>query len=101
MSPSPSSAPRRARITKVCARVGCDERVKKATAKYCSVACCATDPARLSLLRERSRIASQRPLHMSRQLSIPFGCGSDDEQLLERLCAGREDAPLGMSRLVV
>ena len=101
MSPSPSPAPRRPIVTRVCARVGCDARVKKATAKYCSRPCCATDPARLSLLRERSRMASQRPLHMSRQLSIPFGSGSGDEQILDRLCAGREDAPLGMSRLVV
>ena len=87
--------------TRICARIGCHTPVKKATAKYCSVSCCAMDPERRSALRERSRNASRQVLPMSRQLAIPFGSNDCIEQVLALLCEGREDAPLGMRRLVV
>jgi hypothetical protein len=72
--------------------------VKKKTAKYCSVRCCAIDPERHERLRQQARRAS-RPLPMSRQLSLslrtqPF----DPEALLAQLCADREDIPEGMAR---
>jgi hypothetical protein len=86
---------------RICARIGCQTMVNKATAKYCSVLCCSTDPQRLSRMRERSRIASRQVLPMSRQLAIPFGSHDGAEQMLALLCEGREDAPLGMARLVV
>ena len=98
LPPEPMPAPRAVRT---CARIGCHAPVKKATAKYCSVACCASDPARRSALRERSRNASRSMLPMSRQLSIPFVSYDHTEQVLALLCEGREDAPLGMRRLVV
>jgi hypothetical protein len=89
------------RTARICCRIGCQTPVKKATAKYCSVGCCSTDPLRLSLMRERSRMASRQVLPMSRQLAIPFGSQDAAEQMLALLCEGREDAPLGMARLVV
>jgi hypothetical protein len=89
------------RTARICARVGCHTPVKKATAKYCSVSCCATDPQRRSALRERSRNAAHQMLPLSRQLSIPFGSYDHTEQVLALLCEGREDAPLGMRRLIV
>lgn len=81
--------------------MGCQTPVNKATAKYCSVQCCATDPQRRSALRERSRNAARYMLPMSRQLTIPYGTYDSTERVLELLCEGREDAPLGMRRLVV
>src|SRR5215472_2512194 len=89
------------RTPRICARIGCQTPVKKATAMYCSVACCATDPERRSALRERSRSAARQMLPMSRQLTIPFGSFDHAEHVLALLCEGREDAPLGMRRLVV
>lgn len=59
------------------------------------------DPQRRSALRERSRNASRQVLPMSRQLAIPFGSSDHTEQVLALLCEGREDAPLGMRRLLV
>ena len=96
----PEHVPTPASRTRICARIGCHTPVNKATAKYCSVSCCATDPQRRSALRERSRNAARQMLPMSRQLTIPFG-SYDHEQVLAMLCEGREDAPLGMRRLVV
>jgi hypothetical protein len=99
---TPDLSPAKAtRVARICARIGCQSPVKKTTAKYCSVSCCATDPLRLSRLRERSRSASRQVIPMSRQLSIPFGSYDHSEQMLAMLCEGREDAPLGMARLVV
>ena len=86
---------------RVCHRVGCCERVKKPTAKYCSVACCATDPARIAVLRARSRARSNSVLPMARQLTMPFANSGNPEAILGRLCEGRDDVPGGMSRLVV
>lgn len=75
--------------------------VKKPTAKYCSIRCCAIDPERHERLRNQARRASARPLPMTHQLSIGFtAVGIDAEALLAQLCEGREDVPAGMSRLV-
>ena len=86
---------------RLCSRTGCSEPVKKITAKYCSVQCCATDPQRLMKLRERSRSSARAVLPMSRQLTMPFGSLNNSEDMLAILCEGREDTPAGMSRLVV
>ena len=82
---------------RVCARVGCGAAVKKPTAKYCSVRCCAIDPERHERLRAQARRTSARPLTMARQLSL--NATFDAEAQLAQLCQGREDAPAGMSRL--
>ena len=90
---------------KVCARRGCSARVKKPTAKYCSVRCCSVDPERLAKLRAQARRAGGRPvLPMARQLQLSFGgnhSAANPEELLNVLCQGREDVPGGMSRLAV
>jgi hypothetical protein len=76
--------------------------VKKPTAKYCSVRCCAIDPERHERLRVQARRASARPLTMAHQLSLNLHqTAFDPEAQLALLCAGREDVPAGMSRLVV
>ena len=82
---------------RVCARVGCVAAVKKPTAKYCSVRCCAIDPERHERLRAQARRTSARPLTMARQLSL--NVTFDPEAHLAQLCQGREDVPAGMSRL--
>ena len=90
--------------TKLCARRGCSARVKKPTAKYCSVRCCSVDPERLAKLRAQARRAGDRPvLPMARQLQLSFtgNSGANPEELLNVLCQGREDVPGGMSRLAV
>ena len=94
----PQHPPVPTRPARLCCRAGCTAPVKKVTARYCSVRCCSTDPVRIAQLRERARASSRQVLPMSRQLSIPF---DTTEQILAMLCEGREDAPLGMSRLVV
>ena|SRR5438132_9697376 len=85
---------------RICARPGCGASVKKPTAKYCSIRCCAIDPERHERLRMQAR-RNQRPLPMTRQLSIGFPAGGiESEAQLAALCEGREDVPAGMSRLV-
>jgi hypothetical protein len=92
---------KRASVRRVCARRGCVALVKKPTAKYCSVRCCALDPERHERLRNQARRAGASPLPMTRQLSIGFPAISfDAEAQLAQLCEGREDVPAGMSRLV-
>ncbi|MGH7686020.1 MAG: hypothetical protein ACREN2_04295 [Candidatus Dormibacteria bacterium] len=81
----------------MCARRGCGNAVKKPTAKYCSVRCCAIDPERHERLRAQARRTSARPLTMARQLQL--NVAPDPEAQLAQLCQGREDAPAGMSRL--
>jgi hypothetical protein len=84
---------------RLCARRGCAEPVKKRTAKYCSVRCCAIDPERHERLRQQARRASARPLPMTRQLALTLQPAAfDPEALLAQLCLGREDVPEGMSR---
>jgi hypothetical protein len=85
---------------RICARVGCGEHVHKPTAKYCSIRCCAIDPARHERLRNQARRGSARPIPMLRQLRFDFPLtGFDPEAQLNELCLAREDVPSGMSRL--
>lgn len=84
-------------VRRVCARRGCGDAVKKPTAKYCSVRCCAIDPERHERLRAQARRTSARPLTMARQLSLTVT--PDPEAQLALLGKGREDVPAGMSRL--
>jgi hypothetical protein len=84
---------------RMCARRGCGAIVKKRTAKYCSIRCCAIDPERHERLRNQSR-RSVPPLPMTRQLTLGLQAGGfDPEAQLALLCVGREDIPAGMSRL--
>ena len=87
---------------RICARPGCSETVKKPTAKYCSVRCCAVDPERHERLREQARRNARTPvLPLARQLAIAFSEGSPNpEEMLVALCQGREDAPAGLRRLI-
>jgi|ERR1700726_1291427 len=90
-------------VHRVCARRGCGMSVKKRTAKYCSIQCCAVDPERLERLRTQARRGSGRPLAMSHQLSITLPAtlpaqADNPEALLANL--EREDIPRGMSRLI-
>ncbi len=80
---------------KTCVRLGCTNPVKKTTAKYCSIRCCAQDPERHERLRRVAR--GLRIYPMAHQLSITFPSHIDSEAPLERI--QREDAPLGMQRL--
>src|ERR1700694_813219 len=84
---------------RVCARRGCVMSVKKLSAKYCSIQCCAIDPERLERLRTQARRGNARPLAMSHQLSLTMPAPAyDPEALLANL--EREDIPRGMSRLI-
>src|SRR5438105_4486988 len=88
-------------VHRTCARRGCTALVKKRTAKYCSISCCAIDPERHERLRNQARRAGAHPLAMTRQLSLGFPVSRfDPEAQLAQLCEGREDVPAGMSRLV-
>lgn len=82
---------------KICARPGCDTSVKKATAKYCSIRCCAMDPDRQERLRRQARRAPIVPL--AHQLSIIFQVHPDIEASLDDRTFGREDIPAGLQRL--
>ena len=87
-------------VHRMCARRGCGAAVKKPTAKYCSVRCCAIDPERHERLRAQARRASARPLTMAHQLSLSaLSMTFDPEAQLAQLSEGREDVPSGMSRL--
>ena len=79
-----------------CARVGCDMPVKKPTNKYCSRACCTSDPERNERLRESTR---KRILPMSKQLDLAVW--ASEESALAAVCVGVEDLPAGLSRLAV
>lgn len=82
---------------KTCARMGCTGLVKKTTAKYCSVSCCAQDPARHERLRRMAR--GLRIYPMSHQLTISFPAHRGSEASLDRLRELREDVPQGLHRL--
>ena len=88
---------RQAAPLKICARPGCEATVKKATGKYCSIRCCATDPSRQERLRRQARRAPIVPL--AHQLSIIFQVHSDIEASLDDRIFGREDIPAGLQRL--
>ena len=82
---------------KICARPGCAAPVKKATAKYCSISCCALDPDRHERLRRQARRAPIVPL--AHQLSMMFQVHADIEASLDGRTFGREDIPAGLQRL--
>jgi hypothetical protein len=82
---------------KICARPGCNSSVKKATAKYCSISCCAVDPSRQERLRRQARRAPIIPL--AHQLSIMFQVHPDIEASLDERTFGRDDIPAGLQRL--
>jgi hypothetical protein len=82
-------------MAKRCARPGCENYVKKATAKYCSVACSSVDPARREALRRRAYRAPVLP--MAKQLALAFSYGPGPEAVVATL--GGEDCPWGLARL--
>ena len=82
---------------KICARPGCEASVKKATAKYCSIRCCALDPVRQERLRRQARRAPIVPL--AHQLSMSFQVHPDLEASLDERTVGRDDIPAGLQRL--
>ncbi|TMF58192.1 MAG: hypothetical protein E6I16_11860 [Chloroflexi bacterium] len=82
---------------RICARPGCCASVKKATAKYCSISCCAIDPSRQERLRRQARRAPIVPL--AHQLSIMFQVHPDIEASLDERTVGRDDIPAGLQRL--
>jgi hypothetical protein len=82
---------------KICARPGCGASVKKATARYCSIRCCAIDPSRQERLRRQARRAPIVPL--AHQLSLIFQVHPDIEASLDERTLGREDIPAGLQRL--
>src|SRR5438132_9173881 len=82
---------------RICARPGCSASVKKATAKYCSISCCAMDPSRQERLRRQARRAPIVPL--AHQLSIMFQVHPDIEASLDERTLGRADSPAGLQRL--
>ena len=87
---------------RLCVRVGCSNEVKKPTAKYCSVTCCAIDPERHERLRVQARRSKRTFLPMAHQLSWEnFAEERDPEEQIAIVAAGREDVPFGMSRLAV
>lgn len=75
--------------------------VKKRTAKYCSVQCCAADPERHRRLRTQATKSARRSvLPMVHQLSLGLpSAPQNPEAQIATLCDGREDLPQGMSRL--
>jgi hypothetical protein len=77
-----------------CARLGCQNHVKKATNKYCSRACCALDPERNERLREASR---RRILPMARQLDLSLW--EAEEASIEPAYREVEGVPSGLRRL--
>lgn len=82
---------------KICARPGCEASVKKATARYCSIRCCAMDPSRKERLRRQARRAPIIPL--AHQLPLMFQVHRDIEASLDDRTFGREDIPAGLQRL--
>jgi hypothetical protein len=82
---------------KRCACPGCENPVKKVTARYCSIRCCAQDPVRHERLRRQARRAPIVPL--AHQLSIMFQIHPDIESFMDDRTLNREDVPAGLQRL--
>lgn len=88
-------------LRRTCSLRGCDNCVKKSTAKYCSVRCSAIDPERQARLRlQAHRVCRDPVLPMVRQLrfDIPLAPNHPEASLAAVPCT-REDVPRGMSRL--
>jgi hypothetical protein len=73
--------------------------VNKATAKYCSVRCCAIDPERHARLRLSVQRSNRRVIPMTRQLNLGLNPANNPEAAISRIAEAREDVPRGMSRL--
>ena len=86
-------------MLRVCATRDCENAVKKPTAKYCSVACCAKDPARNERIREQAKRNRRRIIPLTRQLSLGFETHAGAEAQLASITTNSEDVPFGMSRL--
>src|SRR5438067_13263224 len=84
---------------RICARPGCCASVKKATAKYCSISCCAIDPSRQERLRRQARRAPIIPL--AHQLSIIFLVHPDIDASVDEQTLGPADLPAALRRLRV
>jgi hypothetical protein len=84
---------------RTCSRAGCTQQVKKRTAKYCSVECCAIDPVRHARLREQAQKSRRRIIPINRQMALGFGANAGAEAQLEVSRPMGEDVPFGMSRL--
>ncbi len=82
---------------KVCASPYCARGVKKPTAKYCSIRCCAEDPVRKERLRRQARRAPIVPL--AHQLAMSFRTYPDIEDGLDARIPSRDDIPAGLQRL--
>ncbi len=82
---------------KLCASPACEHPVKKPTARYCSIRCCAQDPVRKERLRRQARRAPIVPL--AHQLSMTFKAHPDIEVWLDTQLLSREDIPAGLQRL--
>ena len=82
---------------KTCARAGCTNLVKKPTARYCSIGCCAQDPVRKERLRRQARRAPIVPL--AHQLSLTFKANPDLEAWLMAQLPNGEEIPAGLQRL--
>jgi hypothetical protein len=86
-------------VRRICARRGCAAPVNKATAKYCSVRCCAIDPERHARLRLSVQRSNRRVIPMTRQLTLGLNQANNPEAVISRIAEAREDVPRGMSRL--
>jgi hypothetical protein len=84
---------------RTCAKRGCDNVVNKRTAKYCSVTCCSSDPARNERIREQARRNRRRIIPLARQLTFGFEANAGAEAQIDSLAMFREDVPFGMARL--
>jgi len=82
---------------KLCASPSCQRPVKKPTARYCSIRCCAQDPVRKERLRRQARRAPIVPL--AHQLAMTFTAHPDIEVWLDTQGFTREDIPAGLQRL--
>jgi hypothetical protein len=71
--------------------------VKKSTARYCSIRCCAQDPVRKERLRRQARRAPIVP--MAHQLSLTFKANPDLEAWLMAQLPNGEEIPAGLQRL--
>src|ERR1700686_132859 len=93
----PTGSDSRRVMRRICARRGCTAAVNKATAKYCSVRCCAIDPERHARLRLSAQRSNRRVLPMSRQLSLGLSPTNNPEAALYRISESLKDVPQGRS----
>ena len=87
---------------RICSNAQCFNEVKKKTAKYCCVQCCASDPNRHERIRKQVRRSARRyVLPLAKQLTLdPYMGNFNPELELSAYCLSREDVPSGLARLV-